>query len=89
MLLHWGTEALLNVLPPHLQARIKEPRVDPYYEMTNPIPYINGKTGEVLARIPTDVIARVSRKKLRRFLTEGEDLSIKVCNCASGIVLRC
>ncbi|KAK4543969.1 hypothetical protein LTR36_004743 [Oleoguttula mirabilis] len=77
MLLHWGTEYLGRVLPDHMQKRIKEPRVDPSYEMIDPIPYINGDTGEVLARVPTDVITRVSRKKLRRFLTEGEGLSIE------------
>ena len=59
--------------------RIKEVRVDPSHEMTEPIPYMNGKTGEVIGRVLNNVIARVSRKKLRRFLTEGEDLHVKVC----------
>jgi ribosomal protein L21E len=78
MLLHWATQHLENLLPAHLKARIKEPRVDPNYEMTDPIPYFNGKTGEIIGKIPTDVITRVSRKKMRRFLTEGEDLNIHV-----------
>lgn len=78
MLLHWGTEYLERVLPEHLRARIKEPRVDPHYDMVDPIPYINGETGEVMSRVPTEVITRVSRKRLRRFLSEGEDLNIKV-----------
>ena len=77
MLLHWGSPYLHRVLPEHLQARIKEPRVDPNHEMVEPVPYLNGETGEVVSSVPTEVITRVSRKKLRRFLTEGEDLNIK------------
>ena len=79
MLLHWGTEYFQKVLPRHLQERMKEPRVDPSHgEMVEPIPYLDGATGEVMGRVPTNVINRVSRKKLRRFLTEGENLEIKV-----------
>lgn len=78
MLLHWGTEHLENILPEHLRRRIKEPRVDPFYEMVNPLQHINAETGEVIATIKSGVITRVSRRKLRRFLTEGENLDIKV-----------
>ncbi|KAK3645381.1 hypothetical protein LTR56_009108 [Elasticomyces elasticus] len=78
MLLHWGTQFLENVLPEHLRKRIKEPRVDPHCEMAElPVPHFNGATGEIIARVSSDVITRVSRKKLRRFLTEGEDLEIE------------
>ena len=78
MLLHWASEYLEKVLPDHLKARIKEPRVDPSHEMVDPVPYLNGETGQVMNTIPTDVITRFSRKKLRKFLTEGEDLNITV-----------
>lgn len=67
-----------KTLPPHLQARMKEPRVDPSHEMIDPIPYFNAATGEILHGVPTDVINRVSRRKLRRFLSEGQDLDIQV-----------
>ena len=79
MLLHWGTQYLVNVLPDHLRERIKEPRVDPACELADkPVPYFNGATGDIITRVPSEVITRVSRKKLRRFLTEGEDLNIQV-----------
>ncbi|KAK5741894.1 hypothetical protein LTR17_003642 [Elasticomyces elasticus] len=78
MLLHWGTQFLENVLPEHLRKRIKEPRVDPRCEMAElPVPHFNGLTGEIIARVSSNVITRVSRKKLRRFLTDGEDLDIE------------
>lgn len=78
MLLHWGTEYLYKPLPAHLQARFKEPRVDPSVEVFDPIPYFHGASGEILKRVPTKEINRVSRKKLRKFLSEGEDLDIEV-----------
>ena len=78
MLLHWANEYLENLLPIHLQARAREPRVDPNNDTFDPVPHINGETGEVLGRIPTEVITRVSRKKLRNFLVE-DGLNIKVC----------
>lgn len=67
-----------KTLPPHLQARMKEPRVDPSHEMVEAIPYFNATTGEIIKRIPTGVINRVSRRKLRKFLSEEEDLNIQV-----------
>ncbi|ETS87347.1 hypothetical protein PFICI_01175 [Pestalotiopsis fici W106-1] len=45
--------------------------------MTEPIPYINGKTGEIIGTVYTEGITRVSRKKLRHFLSHGEDLDIR------------
>ncbi|KAK6221020.1 hypothetical protein LQW54_001592 [Pestalotiopsis sp. IQ-011] len=77
MLLHWGAKHLENLLPAHLRVRIKEPRVDPHHEMTEPIPYVKGQTGEVVGTVYTEGITRVSRKKLRHFLSDGEDLDIR------------
>lgn len=77
MLLHWGTEHLEAVLPDHLKARIGEPQVDPNNKVWAPLPYINGKTGELIGEVPTKVISRLSRRKLRRFLTKGENLNIE------------
>lgn len=85
MLLHWGTEHLEALLPEHLKARIREPRVDPANEEMAPTPYINGKTGEIIGTVPTKIITRVSRSKLRRFLTEGEDLDIEYSKILSTI----
>lgn len=77
MLLHWGTEHLEAVLPDHLRERVREPRVDPDNEIMAPTPYINGKTGEIIGTVPTKIITRLSRGKLRRFFTEGENLNIE------------
>jgi hypothetical protein len=91
MLLHWGAEYLERLLPPHLQARIKEPRCNPHLDAgakIPPVPFVNALTGNVMAEIPIEGMSvnRISRMKLRRFLTEGEDLDIRVrrvqfCQC--------
>ncbi|KAL8897693.1 MAG: hypothetical protein Q9192_002447 [Flavoplaca navasiana] len=80
MLLHWGAEYLERILPSHLQARIQEPRCDPHLDTltsTQPVPYVDAFTGKILAGVPMDGINRVSRMKLRRFLTQGENLNIR------------
>lgn len=77
MLLHWGTEHLEAVLPDHLKARMREPQVDPHNSVWAPTPYVNGKTGELIGEVPTKVISRVSRRKLRRLLANGENLNIE------------
>ncbi|KAK3072893.1 hypothetical protein LTR53_005996 [Teratosphaeriaceae sp. CCFEE 6253] len=65
MLLHWGTKHLEKLLPDHLRKRIREPRVDPTCEMADsPVPYFNGATGEIIGRVSSEVITRVSRKKV-------------------------
>lgn len=82
MLVHWGAEYLDKLLPSHLQARVKEFRCDPFLETSAdipPVPYVNALTGEKMAEIPMAGINRVSRMKLRQFLTHGENLSIQVC----------
>jgi hypothetical protein len=81
MLLHWGAEYLENVLPPHLQARIREIRCNPHLDTTAkipPVPFVNALTGEVTAEVPIAGSNRVSRMKLRRFLTQDEKLDIRV-----------
>ena len=79
MLLHWGAEYLENVLASNLKERIKEIRCDPRLERLGnipPIPFINAGTGETMAQIPM-AGNRISRRKLRKFLTEGENLNIQ------------
>ena len=88
MLLHWGKEHLEELLPANLRARIKEIRVNPAHEMLQPIPHIDGRNGEVLFEVHTPSINRVSRKKLRKFFTEGQDLNIEVC-AACRTLFRC
>ncbi len=81
MLLHWGKDFLMKTLPPSLQARFDETLVDPKYqgaEEDPPIPHVNGETGLVMARIAMPGMVRVSRKKLRTFLTSNRDVNIVV-----------
>lgn len=80
MLLHWGTEYLEKLLPSHLRQRIKEPRCDSNLETSDgvaPIPFLNAVTEETMAEIPL-IGNRLSRRKLRKFLTEEENLNIQV-----------
>ncbi|KAL4912434.1 hypothetical protein BDW62DRAFT_206487 [Aspergillus aurantiobrunneus] len=91
MLLHWGAEHLEHVLPEHLRARLKEIRCDPYLDTNGqlpPVPYVNALTGEITAEIPIAAMNRVSRKKLRRFLTTGEDLDIHFAKCLESMVVK-
>ncbi|KAM3067369.1 hypothetical protein ACMFMF_009860 [Clarireedia jacksonii] len=80
MLLHWGTEYLEKLLPAHLRDRMSEPRCDPNLDTSSnvpPVPYVNALTGNLIAQIPMQGLNRVSRMKLRRFLTQGESLKIQ------------
>ena len=81
MLLHWGAQYLKQLLPPHMQERVIEPTVDNFYNWTEGAPVVdmNGKTGEVILRVPgIDPLVRVSRKKLRKFLSEDLDIRVGV-----------
>ncbi len=79
---------MMRNLPADLEARFRETLVDPTYGGNDPIPHINGETGEVMKRVEMPGLVRVSRKKLRTFL--GQDLNILVscggrrCNCRLG-----
>ena len=78
MLLHWGKEFLMSILPPELQARFDETLADPWYKGGDGIPHVNGATGEVLGRVVMPGLVRVSRKKMRNFLTSDGRLNISV-----------
>lgn len=78
MMLHWGKDWLVKILPADLQARFKETLVDPSYDGSEPIPHVNGETGEVISRVAMPGLVRISRKKMRNFLTSNGDLSIQV-----------
>lgn len=85
-LLHWGADYLEQVLPPALFARLDDALVDPSYEGKDTPVHCNGKTGEILRRIPGGPTRRFSRRKLRLLLAEG--LHIEVClACCFGDVL--
>lgn len=79
MQLHWGKEYLLGVLPEHIQSHWKDATVDPHYDADEPLPHINGATGEIIAGTSFPGVVRVSRKKLRKLLGWRTQLNIKVC----------
>lgn len=82
MLLHWGQEYLTKLLPAPLVPRLRETRCDPNITENEVslrgVPYVDAFTGDLIAEIPMQGVNRVSRMKLRRFLTDGQNLNIKV-----------
>lgn len=82
MLLHWGQEYLTKLLPSHLVPRLKEVRCDPMLTedeaSLSGVPFVDAFSGDLIAEIPMQGVNRVSRMKLRRFLTSGQNLNIKV-----------
>ncbi len=77
MLIHWGNEFFKVCLEPDHLARLKSVQCDPYYEsdfgpFPDYFPLKNGKTGELLLNLPAMSAIRVSRRKLRLFLSEGQ-----------------
>lgn len=90
MSLHWGSEAVNRVLPPALQARIKEIWCDPHFVQQAGehrfLPHYAGHTGEQLFATPADDAMRVSRSKMRKLFSE--DIDIKVTSTCSKITLN-
>lgn len=80
MSLHWGNEAINQVLPPHLRARIREIWCDPHYEQPDPkdnyLPHFAGHTGEQLFAMPVGDCMRVSRSKMRKLFSDGLDVQV-------------
>ncbi|KAF7197724.1 FAD-dependent monooxygenase cctM [Pseudocercospora fuligena] len=67
---------------------MKEIYVDPSIDAVNePIPYFDPSTGDIIRRIETPFINRVSRLKIRKFLTEGQDLNIRFSKRLTGITV--
>ncbi|CRG89130.1 hypothetical protein PISL3812_06166 [Talaromyces islandicus] len=77
MQLHWGKEHLFKLLPERLHSRFDEALVDPHFKEDLPFPHINGETGEVIAEIHMPGLVRVSRGKLRKLLSGGEQVTIQ------------
>ncbi|CAK4033729.1 FAD binding domain-containing isoform 1 [Lecanosticta acicola] len=80
MSLHWGTEAINTVLPPELQARIKEAATDPFWDPPDggclTLPQFAGHTGELLNVTPMPRGSlRVRRKGLRKLFSEGIEIN--------------
>lgn len=80
MTLHWGASYISKCIPPDLLATLNEGICcDPFYkgEDMNHIPNYNGKTGEKLFDMVGNEPRRVSRRKLRNFLSQGLNIQVR------------
>ncbi|KAH8677748.1 hypothetical protein BX600DRAFT_450625 [Xylariales sp. PMI_506] len=78
MLLHWGTQHLKNLVPEPLKARIGEIQVDPHNGTIGAIPFIDARNGQVFKAVPVEPgTTRVSKRKIRYLLTQGQNMNIK------------
>jgi hypothetical protein len=79
MTLHWGADALTKCLPQNLLDGLNEGICcDPFYTGTDMyyIPNYNGKTGEKIFDMPGNTPRRISRRKLRNYLSQGLDIRV-------------
>jgi hypothetical protein len=80
MALLWGADYIKNTLPDSLRERFDEIKTDKFYvpevghEQT--MPFYNGKTGELVVRLPGGLATRVSRIKLRKLFAEDLDIEV-------------
>ena len=76
MTLHWGGNYIKQCLPLELQDGLNEGICcDPFYgnkDLT--LPHYNAQTGEKLFDMPGEEPRRISRKKLRNYLSQGLDV---------------
>ncbi|KIW00539.1 hypothetical protein, variant [Verruconis gallopava] len=84
MALLWGTEYLKNTLPEQMLDRFDEIKSDPHDkpgpDRLGTLPLYNGKTGELVAKIPGGIAVRVNREKLRKFLSDDVEIHFgKLC----------
>jgi hypothetical protein len=79
MLLHWGEEYLRKVLPESLAANLIDITVDTNYPWgpNEKYPHLDAETGEIVRWVEMPTITRVSRKRLRRFLSrQGSNITV-------------
>jgi hypothetical protein len=77
----WAADYIKNTLPDNLRDRFDEIRSDPH---DNPgpdrdgwLPLYDGKTAELVVKIPGGVATRVSRQKLRKLFSENVDIHVR------------
>ena len=83
MALFWGADYIKDTLPKHLLEKFDEIKSDPY-DVQGPeregfLPFYNGKTGEMITKIPGGAATRVSRHKMRKVFSEGLDIQVRSC----------
>jgi hypothetical protein len=77
MTLHWGSSFISKCIPPAMHERLNNICCDPFCgdnDLT--LPHYNGQTGEKLFDMPGEQPRRISRRKLRNFLSEGIDVQV-------------
>lgn len=79
MTLHWGASFISKCIPPELIPKLNEGICcDPFYgEKDLTLPHYNAKTGEKLFDMPGEEPRRISRRKLRNFLSQGIDVNVR------------
>jgi len=78
MLLHWALDTLLYLLPGDVLKDMRKAYTDPFhpYEERGEevIPFYHGRTGNVVFRMPSHAVRRVSRTRFRGLCTRGIDV---------------
>lgn len=77
--LHWANTVLKDCLPDDLSLEIirQQAGVDDHIPGPDEVlPMINLASGEVMARIPTPLILRLQKQKLRNVLSKGVDVKV-------------
>ncbi|KAH8698913.1 hypothetical protein BGW36DRAFT_152598 [Talaromyces proteolyticus] len=76
--LHWSIPYIEACLPPELFAKLKSAETNRWEEhdphVANNIPLVNGRTGEIMAKMPMPSARRVVRGKLRDLLKTEIDI---------------
>ncbi|KAM0545983.1 hypothetical protein ACHAPJ_011095 [Fusarium lateritium] len=72
---HWGLEPWRHLVPEKTMEQLESTQVDPHRTTkdTDRLPFINGKTGELLTEIKSSKFYRVRHDKFRRMLMDGLD----------------
>src|ERR1700712_3670220 len=78
MTIHWSKPLLEKLLPLDLWERIQEAQTDPSFDakaaIDYVIPFYDAKTGNHIKNAPMPHAIRVSRKKMRKFVSQGIDV---------------
>lgn len=76
MRLHWGGPILQSLFPPAQWAQLQSLQVDPttLTKDEDTLQFINGQTGDSIAKFPANKFFRLRRSKLRTCLAQGLDI---------------
>lgn len=87
MALHWAIPHIQACLAPELFKQLKSAETNPWVEqdakVVSNIPLINGRSGELLAKIPMPSPKRIVRGKLRDLL--NVDLDVRYGQSLTGL----